>query len=122
MITLNKFTHRARRNSLIDPNTIGFIMEKLIDMPLSEMYAYRANHLDFVTTGSYADEFLLDAAHLKHRGPAAELTLKDLLIAVYKLRRDAADGKDSRGDYADCMELLALWSRWFVPERYERRK
>lgn len=112
---LDEFCRKTSSSNLIDPNAIKIIMEKLLEMPLSEMYSTLLNNR---TKNGYANKYVLEYAGLKEYGDASKAKLKHFLYKLIEMQ----DNKSDEEQYIACRLMLAAWNCGFVPMNYERKK
>lgn len=108
---LSEFCKKAASGSLMDPLAVKRIMERLFEMPLSELFPES-------TAPDKVDELLLEVSGLDKSPFKSTLKFKHLLFPMYK---NYLCGK--RNDDTDCCFLfLAYWSRNFTPDVYIRKE
>lgn len=112
---LDEFCKKTAKNNLVEPDAIKIIMEKLLEMPLSEMYSAALNRR---TQNGYANEYVLEFADLQTRGDASKSKLKHFLNQIIEMN----DDNSKKEQYEACCLMLAVWNNDFVPISYERKR
>ncbi|MGN0553915.1 MAG: hypothetical protein ACI4I1_11045 [Oscillospiraceae bacterium] len=112
---LDEFCKKTAKSSLVEPDAIKIIMEKLLEMPLSEMYSTALNRR---TKNGYANDYVLESAELQENGDASKSKLKHFLNQIIEMH----DDNSKKEQYEACCLMLAAWNCGFVPMNYERKK
>lgn len=111
---LNEFCKKAAANSLMEPDAIKLIMEKLMEMPLNEMYSEMVNRQ---YKRSYADEYLMEIIDFEWEY-ASNLRLKHFFHRMNAFSGD----KSKQEEFRCCNLLLANWCVGFIPNIYRRKE
>lgn len=117
-MNISEFSEKISQNKPIDDNTVGKILELLLDMPLEKMYSAEMNYIP--ETGDY-DPFaylLVNNSIIADPIDISEFTLRRFMIFAIKF----SDYNDKCDDYQQLCEHLALWHKYYVPFKYERRE
>lgn len=112
---LDEFCEKTAKNNLVEPDAIRIIMEKLLEMPLSEMYSAALNRR---TQNSYANDYVLECADLQGNGDASKSKLKHFLNQIIEMH----DDNSKKEQYEACYLMLTVWNNDFVPISYERKR
>lgn len=108
---LSEFCKKTTSDSLMEPNAIKHIMEKLFELPLEAVFPEN-------TAPNKIDELLLEVSGLEKADIKEPLKFKHLLLQMFKNYTFS-----KRNDDTDCCYLfLAYWSRTFTPDVYIRKE